>query len=171
MKKKDLRNLALIGISSGLLVSGQASATATATKPSTNQSSNSSSTTDSKDSESASLDKAKEYDPNDGNLGYHEMTEQELLMELDAEGVKMYNSLTPEGKALARQVASMRCNATNACKGLNACETEHNACAGKGKCKGTGKCAIGDKNLAVKLVRDKMAQKRNDVATPPSQKK
>lgn len=98
--------------------------------------------------------------PNDQNIGYHLLTEDELLMELNSDGVKMYNSLTPEGKALARQVASARCQNTNACKGLNACQTPRNSCAGKGSCKGTGACAIADKNLAVKLVYDKMMKEK-----------
>jgi hypothetical protein len=101
-------------------------------------------------------------DPNDGNLGYHMMTEQELMLELNPEGVRMYKSLSPEGKALALQVASMRCNASNSCRGLNACKTDKNDCAGQGQCKGQGKCAIADKNLAVKLVYKKMQEKRSN---------
>lgn len=114
-------------------------------------------------------------DKNDGNLGYHLMTEEELLLELNDEGIKLYNKLSPEGKELARYVASQRCNGTNKCKGLNACQTEKNECAGKGSCEGLGKCAFSDKNLAVKVVSDKMAQKRNGALnktpTPPNNKK
>lgn len=102
-------------------------------------------------------------DPNNENLGYHLMTEDELLLELNDNGVKLYKSLSPEGKTLALQVASQRCNGTNSCAGLNACETPSNSCAGKGSCKGTSKCAVADKNLAVKLVADKMAKKRSDL--------
>jgi hypothetical protein len=107
-------------------------------------------------------DNYKSVDPNDGNLGYHMMTEQELMLELNPEGVRMYKSLSPEGKALALQVASMRCNASNSCRGLNACKTDKNDCAGQGQCKGQGKCAIADKNLAVKLVYKKMQEKRSN---------
>jgi|NOAtaT_6_FD_contig_51_4188430_length_1240_multi_6_in_0_out_0_1 hypothetical protein len=171
MKKKNLRNLAILGISSGLLISTQASAanangsspkaTFQAAKSSGKIAFNDTDTSKDKD------DKKNKYkDANDGNVGYHEMTEDELLIELDSDGVAMYNSLTPEGKALARKVASMRCNGTNLCKGLNACATDKNDCAGKGQCKGQGKCALSDKKVAVKLVRDKMAQKRDDAATP-----
>jgi hypothetical protein len=102
----------------------------------------------------------KDNNPNDGNMRYHLMTEQELLLELNADGTRMYNSLDDQGKVLARKVASMMCQATNECKGLNGCMTDKNSCAGKGDCKGRGKCAISDKNLAVKLVYDKMASKR-----------
>ncbi|MBS4167863.1 hypothetical protein [Parachlamydia sp. AcF125] len=99
-----------------------------------------------------------------GNMGYHLMTEDELLLELSPEGVSLYNSLDEKGKELARYVASQRCTGTNACRGLNACNTDQNACAGKGKCKGQGKCAFADKNLAVKLVVQHMAEKRKQAA-------
>jgi hypothetical protein len=98
----------------------------------------------------------KDYSDDFGHL----MTEDELLLELNPEGVKLYKTLTPEGKELARQVASQYCNGRNLCAGLNACQTEKNACLGKGNCKGQSKCSISDKNVAVKLVSEKMAAKR-----------
>ncbi len=97
-----------------------------------------------------------ENDPNAGNLGYHLMDEEELLLELNAEGQKMYNAMDSENKQLARKVASSRCNNANECKGLNACKTDKNSCVGKGACKGQGICALSDKNLAVRLVYNKM---------------
>lgn len=103
-----------------------------------------------------------EKEKDDGNLGYHLMTEDELLLELNDQGTALYNSLNTEGKALARLVASQRCQDTNECKGLNACQTDKNTCAGQGECKGKGKCALSDKNVAVKLVVDKMEKKRAD---------
>ncbi len=145
MKKRDLNRLALLGVASGLMTLCQAKATAEETKGT-------------EQTTSGKKDTAK--DSNDGNLGYHLYTEDELLLELNDQGRAMYNSLDPEGKALARYVASQRCDHTNKCKGLNACQTDKNSCAGKGDCKGQGKCAISDKNLAVKLVYDKMAKKR-----------
>jgi hypothetical protein len=99
-----------------------------------------------------------------GNMGYHLMTEDELMLELNNEGVALYNSLDKEGKELARYVASQRCMASNACKGLNACQDAKHACMGKGECKGLGKCSVADKNLAVKLVAKKMAEKRQKAA-------
>lgn len=99
-------------------------------------------------------------DPAYGNMGYHLMTEDELLLELNDDGIKLYNSLDAEGKALAREVASARCNGTNKCSGLNACAGPNNSCAGQGKCQGQSKCAFSDKNLVVKLVAEKMAKKR-----------
>lgn len=100
-------------------------------------------------------------DPNSENLGYHLMTEDELLMQLNDQGAKQYKALSPEGKALAREVASQRCQGTNECKGLNACQTDSNKCAGQGSCKGQSKCAFSDKNVAIKLVSKKMSEKRS----------
>lgn len=97
---------------------------------------------------------------NDGNTTYHLMTEDEILLQLNTEGTKLYNELTPEGKKLARETASRSCNGTNDCAGLNACKSDKNDCAGKGSCKGTTKCAISDPNLAVKMAHKKMEEKR-----------
>lgn len=141
MKKNKFAQLALMGLSSGLLLNGQLSA-------------------------SEALDYLKKNasdqsdDKENGNMGYHVMTEDELLLELSPEGAAMYKSLPPKGKGLALLVASARCNGTNECSGLNACKTDDHDCAGKGSCKGKGKCALADKNLAVKLVKDKLEGKR-----------
>lgn len=141
MKKNSLKNLALLGISAGVcVVQGLHANEAVKTSENTN--------------------KAAAYDPNDGNLGYHLMTEEEFLLELNDEGTKQYQALSPEGKKIAREIASARCSGTNECKGRNACKTDDNDCAGKGSCKGKGKCAVSDKNLAVKLAADVMANKR-----------
>lgn len=164
MQKKDFRKLALLGLSSGILISNTAIAQETSTttkKPATAETK----ATKSADKSSSSTT-TQEDDPNDGNMNYHLMSEDELILELDAKGLAMYRALDPEGKLLARKVASAMCNGTNECKGLNACQTDKNACAGKGSCKGTGKCALADKNLAVKLVSDKMAQKRAQAGNP-----
>ncbi len=119
------------------------------------------------DNASLNLDKDKsKVDLNAENTSYHLLTEDELLLQLNDEGIKQYNSLSPEGKKLALKVASAMCQGTNECKGLNACKTDQNDCAGKGKCKGQGKCSISDKNLAVKLVAKKMAEKRAGAASP-----
>lgn len=103
---------------------------------------------------------SSDSDPNSGNLGYHLMTEDELLLELNDEGVKQYKSLSPEGKTLAIKLASQRCAQTNSCKGQNACKTDSNDCAGLGECKGQSKCGFSDKNLAVKIAAKLMAEKR-----------
>lgn len=101
-----------------------------------------------------------ESDLNDGNLGYHLMSEDELMLELNDDGIKQYKSLSEEGKALARELASQRCNNTNKCRGQNACKTDKNDCAGLANCKMQSKCAFSDKNLAVKIAAKLMAEKR-----------
>lgn len=142
MKKNNFKKLAFKGIAAAVLTTSTLNGASAL--PST-----------SKDTILTEMEKA-----DGGNLGYHLYTEEELLLELTPEGVKMYNSLSPEGKRLARIVASSRCDHENECAGLNACKTDDHDCAGKGTCKGTGKCSLSDKNLAVKLVADKMAKKR-----------
>lgn len=95
-----------------------------------------------------------------GNITYHLMTSDEIMLELTPEGAKTFNSLGPDGQKLALEIASRSCNGTNDCKGQNACRTKDNDCAGKGKCKGQTKCAVSDKNLAVKIAAQVMADKR-----------
>lgn len=145
MNKRSFKQKTLLGIIAGCLAANPLlAADATAAKPATT-------TAD---------------DPNAGNLGYHLLTEDELLLDLNDEGYKLYMSLTPEGKALAREVASTRCNGSNQCAGLNACASDKNKCLGQGACKGQSKCAISDKNLAVKLVAKKMTEKREKALKP-----
>ncbi len=157
MERKNLKKLALLGLAGGIALAQLAEADET---PDNYQqkiaSLLASNTSDIKSSSKSSTDP----DPNDGNLGYHLMSEDELLLELNADGQRMYNELDPAGKKLAREVASGRCANTNFCKGLNACKTDKNDCAGKASCKGEGKCGIADKNLAVRLVYNKMMKKR-----------
>lgn len=141
MKKIDLKKAALYGFASGVLLTNPIFAADSPIKG---------------DKEASKV----ESDPNAQNMNYHLMTEEELLVELSDEGYKQYQSLDAKGKELAREVASGFCQATNQCEGLNACKTDKNDCAGKGSCKGTGKCGFSDKNLAVKVVVDKLKNKR-----------
>lgn len=153
MKKKDFIKLAVMGLSSGLLITNQLDASllaaeeAAASNPSSGENSESGDNDDS-------------YENDRGNLGYHLLSEDELLDELNEKGEKLYMKLSSEGKDLARKVASQRCNGTNECKGLNACRAEGHDCAGQGSCKGQGKCGFSDKNLAVKIASLKMAEKK-----------
>lgn len=151
MKKNDFQKLAFMGLTTGLLALPGAYAAQDAKA---------------KDAKPAKVvyDPAT-FDPIKGNLDYHVMTEDELLLELNDEGTKLYNSLDAKAKELARLVSSQRCNGMNECKGLNACQTDKNPCAGKGACKGQSKCAFSDKNLAVKVVAEKvkMADKRTSL--------
>jgi len=111
--------------------------------------------------------KKDSYDPNSENMGYHLLTEDELMLQLNDQGAKQFRSLSPEGKKLALLTASQMCQGTNECRGLNACQTDKNKCQGQGSCKGQSKCAHADKNVAVKLVAEKMAGKRSGSLNKP----
>lgn len=158
MKNPDLAKLALMGLTSGVLILNQADQPKlSAAEPSTPSSAKHGckNTAPSNDSEDSN------YNEDNGNIGYHVLSEDELLDELNDHGIKLYNSLSKEGKKLAREVASGRCNKTNLCKGLNACKTDQNECAGKGSCKGKGKCGFADKNLAVEVAAKKMKEQES----------
>lgn len=91
------------------------------------------------------------------------MTEADLTKKLSDEGKKTFNSLDAEGKALALKLANQSCKGQNDCKGLNSCKTEKNTCAGQGGCKGTSPGPFVDKDTAVKVAAKKMADKRAGV--------
>jgi hypothetical protein len=140
MKKRDLTRLVLTGIASGLLASNLSLKA---------------------QDQNVSSDFLELVANSGGNITYHLLTEDEMLLELNEEGAELFKSLSPEGKQLALRIASRSCNNTNDCKGENACRTDKNKCAGQGQCKGQTKCAFSDKNLAVKVAAKKMAEKRN----------
>jgi hypothetical protein len=98
-----------------------------------------------------------------GNITERQLTEDDLLLELNQNTADLYKSLSPEGQQLALKLASRSCNGNNDCAGTNACRTTNNLCAGQGKCKGLTKCAFSDKNLAVKVAAKKMAEKRKEL--------
>lgn len=154
MKKRSFAQLALLGLTASLVHTAGLNGAATPSPKASPATTKSSTTED-------SVDKEREI-KNQENEGYHLMTEDELLMNLNAKSRALYETLDDEGKKLAREVASARCNGTNSCKGLNACKTDANECAGQGQCKGQGKCAFANKNLVVKLVAKKMAEKRGE---------
>ncbi|WP_166157045.1 hypothetical protein [Neochlamydia sp. AcF84] len=161
MKKRDLKKLALLGLAGGMMLSQSVHAQQPSSRTYlTLLAAVSTPGKSSPPSAPSTATTQAEVDPNAGNLGYHLMDEEELLLELNEEGQQNYQALDVANKKLAQQVASARCGNTNQCKGLNACKTDKHECAGQGSCKGQGKCAIADKNLAVKLVYDKMMKKR-----------
>lgn len=98
----------------------------------------------------------KSVDMSSGQL----MTESQLMSQLNNEGKRIYNSLSPEGKAMAIKLASRSCKGTNDCKGQNACKSDDHSCAGKGSCAGSSTCSFKDKNQAVKVAAQKQAEKR-----------
>jgi hypothetical protein len=150
MKKQDFIKLAVMGISSGLLITNQINSPLQANEQPTES--------NGCGGKSGCNGNEDTYESDHGNIGFHILSEDELLLELNEKGEKLYLTLNEEGKDLARKVASQRCNGTNMCKGLNACQTEGHACAGQGSCKGLGKCGFSDKNLAVKVVSMKMTE-------------
>lgn len=161
MQKKDFIKLAVMGLSSGLLLTNQLNTPLHAENQPT-ESNGCGSKNGCGGNNGCGGEDGDNYGKDNGNIGFRILSEDELLLELSAKGEDLYMSLSDEGKELARKVASQRCNGTNECKGLNACQTEAHACAGQGSCKGQGKCGFSDKNLAVKVVSMKMAQKRSE---------
>jgi hypothetical protein len=140
MKKPDLKSLALMGITGGLILSSQGNAADYQTTGTHNQ--------------HATANNAEKH---------REMSESELMEKLDANHKAMYKEMTPEGKKMALKLANQSCAGTNECKGLNACKTDNNACAGKGGCKGQSKCSFKDKNKAVDTANQHMQQKRTEM--------
>lgn len=141
-KNTNLKKIALMGIVGGALL-GQVNAA----EPQN----------DYRGSQNNTADAMKSTMQNSNKI----MTEQELLSKLNTEGKATYQNLSKEGRAMALQLANQSCKGQNGCKGMNSCKTKENACAGKGGCKGTSKGAFDDKNTAVKVAAEKMAQKRS----------
>lgn len=130
MKKLNFKKLALLGLASGLVM-GAAGCESNANA----------------DTEQTAEQKTP-------------MTEADLMKQLNSEGKKTYQSLDPEGKALALKLANQSCKGQNDCKGLNSCKSKDNSCAGLGGCKGTSPGPFTDKNDAVKVAAMKMKEKR-----------
>lgn len=160
MKKSNLKSLAITGLAAGLLVSAQGASAEKDKQPNTQQGSKANQAKS--DSKTDDFDAA--FEKYDGNITYHLMTEEELKRELTPAGQKMYDSLTPEYKELARKVASTTCSGMNPCKGFGGCRSKDNACSGKNACEGKGTCATSDKNISVKRVYDRMMEKRAKAA-------
>lgn len=94
------------------------------------------------------------------------MSEQELKDKLNSETKSIYDSMTPEGKALALKLANQSCKGQNSCAGLGSCKSDDHSCAGQNSCAGKGIGPFNDKNLAVKVAAQKMAQKRGQTNAP-----
>lgn len=147
MKRKNLTHLMVTGITSGLFVLSFSSHALANQDPEFSK-------------------WIEKIESTDGNITFKAFTDEDLLLQLNESTAALYRSLSPEGKALAREIASRSCNGTNTCKGTNACRTDKNACLGQGPCKGLSKCSISDKNLAVKLAAKVMAKKRAALQQP-----
>lgn len=143
MKKTNLKKLALMGIAGVLMAQAQGNAA------------------------------QQNGNYNGGNLYYaanamdsmqssSKMSESDLLQKLSPEGKATYQSLSKEGKDLALKLANQSCQGKNGCKGMNSCKSTENACAGKAGCQGKSKGPFTDKNMAVKVAAQKMAEKRSE---------
>lgn len=175
MKKKDLKKLALFGITGGLMVASQGTVKADAP-----EGENSSDVLTGLMAASCGSHTCSSYggcgntrggiiadadeDTKSDDSG-QVMTEDQLMSQLNDQGKQMYKSLNPEGKAMAIKLASRSCKGTNACKGQNSCKSSMNSCAGKGSCAGTSQCSFKDKNLAVKVAAQHQAEKRANTNT------
>lgn len=162
MKKQNLKSLAITGLAAGLLVSSQGISAEKAKQQPVAQQGKATTAPKKTAAKEDSFDTA--FEKYDGNITYHLMTEEELKRELTPSGQKMYDSLTPEYKELARKVASTTCSGMNPCAGFGGCRSKDNACSGQNKCEGKGTCATSDKNISVKRVYDKMVEKRAKAA-------
>jgi hypothetical protein len=134
MNKKKLRTLVALSVNSVILMTNQLSA---AEAPNNQQM------------------------PNNANATQPPMTgaEQAFVNQLSQNSEMLFKNMTPQQRAMCIQMAAHDCKGQNACKGLGTCKTDKNACAGMNACKGQGACKT-DPNKAVKIVSDKMAQKR-----------
>ncbi len=187
MKKQDLKKLALMGITGGLLLGSQA---ANADQDSAMEMDNINQmiagksgqgcggpsgcggTTNGKNGNNNGKNGNANSNGRNGNnnnamphggrvANEKYMDDEALMKQLNPQMKKTYENLSPEGKALALKLANQACKGLNECKGQNSCKSDENECAGKASCKGHGKCSFKDKNMAVKVAADKMAEKRN----------
>lgn len=122
MKKRDLASLALLGISSALLIAG-------CQQPAKNGTA----------SPQGQMQSQTVMSP--------EM--QSFYSSLNADGQRKFNSLDAKHQAMAMKMASQSCNGKNDCKGMGGCSNQNNSCAGKNACKGQGGAPAKDPNKAV----------------------
>ncbi|BBI17893.1 hypothetical protein [Neochlamydia sp. S13] len=170
MNKKDLKKLALLGITGGVMMASQGSVYADtsdhlATPGVLMASGCGAGTCGNQGKPSSGLNResriiAEADESLKSSSSTQLMTEDQLKSQLNEQGKENYNSLNAEGKALAQKLASRTCKGNNDCKGLNSCKTEEHSCAGKGSCAGSSACNFKDKNLAIKVAAQKQAEKR-----------
>lgn len=132
MKKQDLTTLAMLGISSGLIVSGcqKGSWGKRETKP---EGENSPSENHLEAAEEMMADMKSFYDI------------------LSPENKKKFNELDARHKMMAIEMVNQSCKGENKCAGLGGCKTSKHSCAGQNACKGQGGAPIRDPNKAVEV--------------------
>jgi hypothetical protein len=141
MKKTNLKKLALMGIAGVLMAQAQGNAA----------------------QQNGSYNGSNQYvAAMDSMQSSSKMSESDLLQKLSPEGKATYQSLSKEGKDLALKLANQSCQGKNGCKGMNSCKSTENACAGKAGCQGKSNGPFTDKNMAVKVAAQKMAEKRSE---------
>lgn len=136
MKKKDLATLAMIGISTGLLIGGcqqnQKGGGGGCSKRASSQQ-------------------------------FKNMDMQSFQAALSPEARQKFLALDTEHKKMAMEMAEQGCKGKNACKGKGGCKTADHACAGKNACKGKGGEPVEnvDKAVAVQFENQSNAGSRN----------
>jgi hypothetical protein len=111
MKGKDLTTLALMGLTSGLMMSCQGE-------------------NGTKDAPETKLQQTQ-MSPD----------EQAFYRQLNAWGKKNFERMNSEQRLMVMKAAKAGCHGRNDCKGLGNCKTDKNSCAGNNDCKGEGGCA------------------------------
>lgn len=142
-KKTNLKKIALMGITGGILMA-QAQANAA--------------------QQNGNFYNGSQYytadESNSRGESSSAVSEASFLSQLSQESKAVYQNLSREGKELALKLANQSCKGKNDCKGQNSCKTNENACAGEGGCKGQSQGPFTDKNVAVNVASMNMAKKR-----------
>jgi hypothetical protein len=170
MERKNLRSLAVLGLSTGILISAQQTPIEAAVydKLLTHSMSllaantSTSASADKKDATDEDIQKKQQENAS----SYKQLTEDDLYGMVNSKTWALYESLSPEGKTLALNIASRSCDGSNDCRGQGACKDNKHNCAGQNECRGKSKCNVSDKNLAVKLAANIMAKKRGEAVQP-----
>lgn len=180
MKKNDFKKMALLGMTGGMLLSSQTPVSAQVADSSgiilahscgSGSCNNKRSCGGQNQQSQPATHSCAQHNPNrytaDSDrevsamtTGHRILTESELKSQLNSDTKRVFDGMSPEGKALALKLANQDCKGKNDCKGQNACKTEKNSCAGLGGCKGTSPAPFKDKNSAVKVAAKYMAEKR-----------
>jgi hypothetical protein len=80
--------------------------------------------------------------------------EKAFYNKLNMEGKKTFEQMNSADRQKAMRTANAGCQGRNECKGLGGCATDEHECKGENDCKGKGGCAVTDPNDAVKLVKE-----------------
>lgn len=167
MKKRNMKRVAVAGLMSGLLVVSQANAAesnevnqALPKLASTGCGNHKAGGCNAHNRSAGEIADNSDLQSNSSST----LTSDQLKSQLNEKSRALYDSLDDEGKALAIKLAAGTCKGKNDCRGLSGCKTAANDCKGKNGCKGTGTAKFTDKNDAVKIAAQKMAEKRGSSA-------